>query len=118
MPMFRLARSILIGRHFCIRKLFSCNICFDVPCDFISTYYGVLSFLRLSSNSDIANRIAADVVTKHESVTLEEIFSYIKQKDSKVQELFCFLYPFPCVWIHISEDPYIEQTIHISEDPP
>ncbi|CAN6809448.1 unnamed protein product [Brassica oleracea] len=29
----------------------------------------------LSSNSDIANRIAAEVVTKHETVTLEELFS-------------------------------------------
>ncbi|CDY40679.1 BnaC03g33950D [Brassica napus] len=37
----------------------------------------------LSSNSDIANRIAAEVVTKHETVTLEELFSYIKQEASK-----------------------------------
>ncbi|KAF2602894.1 hypothetical protein F2Q70_00025243 [Brassica cretica] len=37
----------------------------------------------LNSNSDIANRIAAEVVTKPESVTLEELFSYIKQDSSK-----------------------------------
>ncbi|KAG2314436.1 hypothetical protein Bca52824_017558 [Brassica carinata] len=34
----------------------------------------------LSSNSDIANRVAADVVTKPETATLDEIFFYIKQQ--------------------------------------
>uniref|UniRef100_A0A0D3AZ65 DUF223 domain-containing protein n=1 Tax=Brassica oleracea var. oleracea TaxID=109376 RepID=A0A0D3AZ65_BRAOL len=38
----------------------------------------------LSSNSDIANRVAAEVVTKPETVTFEELFSYIKQDSSKV----------------------------------
>lgn len=37
----------------------------------------------LSSNSEIANRIATEVVTKPETVTLEELFSYIKQEASK-----------------------------------
>nr|VDD06886.1 unnamed protein product [Brassica oleracea] len=46
-------------------------------------------FLRLNSNSDIANRIAAEVVTKPESVTLEELFSYIKQDSSKVAWFEC-----------------------------
>ncbi|KAL0660610.1 hypothetical protein Bca4012_081195 [Brassica carinata] len=43
----------------------------------------------LSSNSDIANRIAAEVVTKPESVTLEELFFYIKQGGSKVAWFEC-----------------------------
>ncbi|KAG2273676.1 hypothetical protein Bca52824_056231 [Brassica carinata] len=43
----------------------------------------------LNSNSDIANRIAAEVVTKPESVTLEELFSYIKQDSSKVAWFEC-----------------------------
>ncbi|XP_013722282.2 uncharacterized protein LOC106426124 [Brassica napus] len=43
----------------------------------------------LNSNSDIANRIAAEVVTKPESVTLEELFSYIKQGSSKVAWFEC-----------------------------
>ncbi|KAH0884507.1 hypothetical protein HID58_060603 [Brassica napus] len=38
----------------------------------------------LNSNSDIANRVAAEVVTKPETMTLEELFSYIKQDSSKV----------------------------------
>ncbi|KAF2613438.1 hypothetical protein F2Q70_00011110 [Brassica cretica] len=37
----------------------------------------------LSSNTGSANRIAAEVVTKPEKVTLEELFSYIKQEASK-----------------------------------
>ncbi|KAG2307217.1 hypothetical protein Bca52824_026965 [Brassica carinata] len=40
----------------------------------------------LSSNSYIANRIAAEVVTKPETVTLEELFSYMKQEASKSNE--------------------------------
>ncbi|KAG2254201.1 hypothetical protein Bca52824_084337 [Brassica carinata] len=43
----------------------------------------------LSSNSEIANRIAADVVTKPEPVTLEELFSYIRQEASKVTWFEC-----------------------------
>ncbi|KAG2331585.1 hypothetical protein Bca4012_018847 [Brassica carinata] len=43
----------------------------------------------LSSNSDIANRIAAEVVTKPETVTLADLFSYIKHEDSKVAWFEC-----------------------------
>ncbi|KAH0892788.1 hypothetical protein HID58_055217 [Brassica napus] len=43
----------------------------------------------LSSNTGIANRIAAEVVTKPEKVTLEELFSYIKQEASKVAWFEC-----------------------------
>ncbi|KAH0923265.1 hypothetical protein HID58_023283 [Brassica napus] len=43
----------------------------------------------LSSNSDIANRVAAEVVTKPETVTLGEIFSYIKQEGSKIAWFEC-----------------------------
>ncbi|KAL0825793.1 hypothetical protein Bca101_049470 [Brassica carinata] len=37
----------------------------------------------LSSNLDIANKITAEVVTKPEPVTLEELYSYIKQETTK-----------------------------------
>ncbi|WZZ08896.1 hypothetical protein YC2023_094817 [Brassica napus] len=37
----------------------------------------------LSSAHEIANRVAAEVVTKPEAVTLEELFAYIKQETSK-----------------------------------
>ncbi|CAN6844459.1 unnamed protein product [Brassica oleracea] len=43
----------------------------------------------LNSNSDIANRVAPEVVTKPETVTLEELFSYIKQDSSKVAWFEC-----------------------------
>ncbi|CDY50673.1 BnaA08g29330D [Brassica napus] len=43
----------------------------------------------LSSNAEIANRIAAEVVTKPEAVTLEELFAYIKQETSKVAWFEC-----------------------------
>nr|VDC87201.1 unnamed protein product [Brassica rapa] len=46
-------------------------------------------FLRLNSNSDIANRVVAEVVTKPEPVTLEELFSYIRQDSSKVAWFEC-----------------------------
>ncbi|XP_013654700.3 uncharacterized protein LOC106359570 [Brassica napus] len=43
----------------------------------------------LSSNAEIANRVAAEVVTKPEAVTLEELFAYIKQETSKVAWFEC-----------------------------
>ncbi|KAG2288064.1 hypothetical protein Bca52824_047668 [Brassica carinata] len=43
----------------------------------------------LSSNLDIANKITAKVVTKPETVTLEELFSYIKQETAKVAWFEC-----------------------------
>ncbi|CAN6866815.1 unnamed protein product, partial [Brassica oleracea] len=43
----------------------------------------------LSSNAEIANRVAAEVVTKPEAVTLEELFTNIKQETSKVAWFEC-----------------------------
>ncbi|CAN7126932.1 unnamed protein product, partial [Brassica rapa subsp. narinosa] len=43
----------------------------------------------LVSNSEIANRVSAEVVTKPEAVTLEELFSYIKNETSKVAWFEC-----------------------------
>ncbi|CAG7877319.1 unnamed protein product [Brassica rapa] len=42
----------------------------------------------LVSNSDVANRVDADVVTKTEPVTIGELFSYMKQADAKVVAWF------------------------------
>lgn len=44
---------------------------------------------RLGSNSGVADEVIADVVTKPETVTLGELFSYIKQETAKVQCLLC-----------------------------
>ncbi|CDY45967.1 BnaA09g12990D [Brassica napus] len=38
----------------------------------------------LGSNSEVANRINAEIVTKAETVTIGELFTYIKQEGSKV----------------------------------
>ncbi|XP_048632935.1 uncharacterized protein LOC125607151 [Brassica napus] len=43
----------------------------------------------LVSNSEIANRVSAEVVTKPEAVTLGELFSYIKNETSKVAWFEC-----------------------------
>ncbi|KAG2283575.1 hypothetical protein Bca52824_054795 [Brassica carinata] len=43
-------------------------------------------FTWLVSNSDVANRVDADVVTKTETVTICELFSYMKQAAAKANE--------------------------------
>ncbi|KAL0863900.1 hypothetical protein Bca101_043018 [Brassica carinata] len=43
----------------------------------------------LGSNSDVANRVNADIVTKAETVTIGELFSYIKQEGAKVAWFEC-----------------------------
>ena len=40
--------------------------------------------LRLNSNLAVANRVDADVVTKTETVTIGELFSFMKQEAAKV----------------------------------
>uniref|UniRef100_A0A0D3DNP9 RING-type domain-containing protein n=1 Tax=Brassica oleracea var. oleracea TaxID=109376 RepID=A0A0D3DNP9_BRAOL len=44
----------------------------------------------LGSNSEVANRINADIVTKAETVTLGELFTYIKQEGAKVNYIMRF----------------------------
>ncbi|KAF3610892.1 hypothetical protein DY000_02047936 [Brassica cretica] len=43
----------------------------------------------LSSNSDVANRVSTEIVTKAETVTIGELFSYIKQEGAKVAWFEC-----------------------------
>ncbi|CAG7861274.1 unnamed protein product [Brassica rapa] len=43
----------------------------------------------LGSNSEVANRINAEIVTKAETVTIGELFTYIKQEGSKVAWFEC-----------------------------
>ncbi|KAH0933393.1 hypothetical protein HID58_010510 [Brassica napus] len=43
----------------------------------------------LNSNLDVAKRVDADVVTKTETVTIGELFSYMKQADAKVAWFEC-----------------------------
>ncbi|KAG2295269.1 hypothetical protein Bca52824_041938 [Brassica carinata] len=49
----------------------------------------IMSLGRLDPNLDVANRIDAKVVTKTETVTMGELFSYIKQEAAKVAWFEC-----------------------------
>ena len=40
------------------------------------------------SNSEVANRVNAEIVTKAETDTIGELLSYMKQEDAKVWFLF------------------------------
>ncbi|KAF3493560.1 hypothetical protein DY000_02058108 [Brassica cretica] len=41
------------------------------------------TFHKLASNPEIANQVSAEVVTKHEALTIAEIFSYMTQESAK-----------------------------------
>ncbi|CDY60774.1 BnaC05g50090D [Brassica napus] len=43
----------------------------------------------MNTNLDVANRVNADIVTKTETVTIGELFSYMKQEDAKVAWFEC-----------------------------
>ena len=38
----------------------------------------------MNKNLAVANRVDADIVTKTETVIIDELFSYMKQEDAKV----------------------------------
>ncbi|WZZ24210.1 hypothetical protein YC2023_007626 [Brassica napus] len=48
-----------------------------------------LAWYVFGSNSEVANRINADIVTKAETVTIGELFTYIKQEGAKVAWFEC-----------------------------
>ncbi|KAL0836433.1 hypothetical protein Bca101_088322 [Brassica carinata] len=73
-----------VGGTFCLASMSSSRVFMDTDVQPTRDYLE-----WLSSNTDVANRIAADVVTKPEAVTLEELFSYIKQEGSKVAWFEC-----------------------------
>ncbi|KAL0815878.1 hypothetical protein Bca101_072322 [Brassica carinata] len=60
----------------------------------------------LDSNSDVANRVNPDIVTKAETVTIGELFSYIKHEGSKVAWFECTAtiddVVHGCAWYYIS----------------
>ncbi|KAL0761074.1 hypothetical protein Bca101_077224 [Brassica carinata] len=74
----------VIRRHLALTSMSSSRVFMDADVQPTRDYLE-----WLNSNSDIANRIAAEVVTKPESLTLEELFSYIKQDSSKVAWFEC-----------------------------
>ncbi|CAN7079150.1 unnamed protein product [Brassica oleracea var. botrytis] len=76
--------SFGINRHLALTSMSSSRVFMDADVQPTRDYLE-----WLNSNSDIANRIAAEVVTKPESLTLEELFSYIKQDSSKVAWFEC-----------------------------
>ncbi|CAN6900710.1 unnamed protein product [Brassica oleracea var. botrytis] len=48
-------------------------------------------FAWLGANPDIVEQVNAEIVTKRETMTIEEIFSYIKQETAKVNSIFVSL---------------------------
>ncbi|WZZ81542.1 hypothetical protein YC2023_102114 [Brassica napus] len=69
-----------LGETLCLTSMSSSRVVMD---DDVQPSKDYIEWL--SSNTGSANRIAAEVVTKPEKVTLEELFSYIKQEASKVK---------------------------------
>ncbi|CAF1921109.1 unnamed protein product [Brassica napus] len=47
-------------------------------------------YFRLGSNSEVSNMINTDIVTKAETVTIGELFTYIKQEGAKVYYIMRF----------------------------
>lgn len=70
---------------FMYSNTFFYNFCIYFNSVLFLKYLGFCLWFRLVSNSEIANRVSAEVVTKPEAVTLGELFSYIKNETSKVQ---------------------------------
>jgi len=46
-----------------------------------------LNISRLESNSEFANRVNAEIVTKAETATIGELLTYMKQEGAKVRHL-------------------------------
>ena len=77
--------------------------------------------VRLGSNPEIAKQVSADVVTKRETLTIADIFSYMKQESAKVK---IKLYTSYSVWntkifisnaYKMSQDAFFECTATIDD---
>ncbi|CAF2149080.1 unnamed protein product [Brassica napus] len=71
------------GGALCLSSMASSRIFMDSDVQATQDYLN-----WLNSNLDIAKRVDADVVTKTETVTIGEFFSYMKQADAKVVAWF------------------------------
>ncbi|CAF1898405.1 unnamed protein product [Brassica napus] len=54
-----------------------------------SCLYIFFKHFRLESNSEVANRVNVEIVTKAETATIGELFSYMKQEEAKVAWFEC-----------------------------
>ena len=68
---------ILAGMYLCFEIYF-----LPTP---VLTWLRLSHFFRLGSNSDIAWKINAEIVTKHVAVTIAELFSYIKHENANMR---------------------------------
>ncbi|CAN6996046.1 unnamed protein product [Brassica rapa subsp. trilocularis] len=71
------------GGALCLSSMASSRIFMDSDVQATQDYLN-----WLNSNLDVAKRVDADVVTKTETVTIGELFSYMKQADAKVVAWF------------------------------
>ncbi|CAN6905891.1 unnamed protein product [Brassica oleracea] len=60
---------------------------FEAACGLRGDLYGKIS--QLESNSEVANRVNAEIVTKAETATIGELLSYMKQEEAKVAWFEC-----------------------------
>ncbi|KAG5396349.1 hypothetical protein IGI04_018163 [Brassica rapa subsp. trilocularis] len=72
------------GGALCLSSMASSRIFMDSDVQATQDYLN-----WLNSNLDVAKRVDADVVTKTETVTIGELFSYMKQADAKVAWFEC-----------------------------
>ncbi|KAG5386192.1 hypothetical protein IGI04_002489 [Brassica rapa subsp. trilocularis] len=72
------------GGALCLSSMVSSRIFMDSDVQATQDYLN-----WLNSNLDVAKRVDADVVTKTETVTIGELFSYMKQADAKVAWFEC-----------------------------
>ncbi|KAH0896783.1 hypothetical protein HID58_046351 [Brassica napus] len=77
-----------LGGTLALTSMSSSRVFMDADVQPSRDYLGWYAFW-LSSNSDITNKINAEVVTKPETATLAELFSYIKLETAKVAWFEC-----------------------------
>ena len=60
-----------------------CNVNFNLSNVFLIYIY-IFKHFSLESNSEVANRVNAEIVTKAETAAIWELLSYMKQEEAKV----------------------------------
>ncbi|KAG2239061.1 hypothetical protein Bca52824_089921 [Brassica carinata] len=71
---------------FSLSSLSSSRVFFDMDVQATREY---LAWYVFESNMDVANRVNAEIVTKAETATIGELFSYMNQKEAKVAWFEC-----------------------------
>ncbi|KAL0727739.1 hypothetical protein Bca4012_023832 [Brassica carinata] len=76
------------GGVFSLSSLSSSRVFFDMDVQATREY---LAWYVFESNMDVANRVNAEIVTKAETATIGELFSYMNQKEAKLPLMMSFV---------------------------